>query len=266
MLTRAMITFILGCLLSVVGMAQATIDVVHLKDGTVVKGVIIEQVAGQYVRVQLNDGRMVVVDAGDVAEITKEQVEVSDRSRTWRSRKARTGFVNHSALGLGFGIGDQAVETEFSDGTNYSGSLANKGHYARLETVNGWWLANGLMTMGMGLGLEYFTSYTDGLKLPVYLDVRVFPLSGKVTPVVILQGGYAVGLSGPEVVGAPRNGPQAAAGLGLHWSRSARRAMCFSVIYDWHRYTREISDDYTPLTFKETISSGFLRAGFGLTF
>jgi hypothetical protein len=234
-----------------------------------VKGIIIEQADGRYVRVQLSDGSVVMLQAVDVAEITKEQVEVADRSGKWRgqgaSAYARSGFVNHTAAALGFGVGNSTVETTSSTGINGSWEYPHEENYVRLETVNGWWLARGLLTMGVGLGLEYYKHIQGWLQMPVYADVRVVPLSGPVSPVIILQGGYSVGLTEAAAFEARRNGPQLAVGLGVHWARTKRHAMNFGVFYDRHQYRVEGSA-MPDNAYTQTISSGFLRLSGGVTF
>lgn len=269
MLLRMVITILLGSVLSMGGVAQTTIDVIHLKDGRVIKGVIIEQVEGRYLRVQLTDGQLVVLAAADVSQISREQVSVSGAPRKWRGKDPsaylRKGFVNHTAAGAGIGIGSVAVETAWSTGNNYSGNYRNDEKYVRLETVNGWWVGRGLMTLGVGLGLEYYRYIQGWLQMPVHADIRLFPLSGAITPVIVLQGGWSVGLTEVPAYGERRNGPQAAGGLGLHWARSKGRAMNISVLYDWHAHRDE--GTYVPeITFKETSSSGYLRLTGGVSF
>lgn len=266
---RTVITVVLGLFLLFDAWAQTTIDVVRLKDGTIVKGGIIEQADGRYVRVQLSDGSVVMLQAVDVAEATKEQVEVADRSRKWRGKEAgvyaRSGFVNHTAAGLGFGVGTSTFETTSSAGSSGSWEYTNDEKYVRLETMNGWRLARGLLTMGVGLGLEYYRHITGWLQMPVYADVRFLPLSGPVSPVAILQSGYSVGLTETAALEGRRNGPQLAVGSGVHWARTKRHAMNIGVFYDWHRSRVEGSPMPDP-SYTETSSSGYLRLSGGVTF
>lgn len=58
--------------------AQANLqDVVYLKNGSVVRGVIIEQVPGVSLKLQTNDGNIFVYNIADVEKMTKEQSKVA---------------------------------------------------------------------------------------------------------------------------------------------------------------------------------------------
>lgn len=57
-----------------VGLAQERIDVVHLKNGDVLKGVIIENVPNDYVRIELQGGSIFTVKYADILKFTKENV------------------------------------------------------------------------------------------------------------------------------------------------------------------------------------------------
>src|SRR6478735_2133260 len=57
---------------SITAMAQTYTDVVHLKNGTVVRGVIIEQVPGKTIKVQTADALKVEINYSDIEKISKE--------------------------------------------------------------------------------------------------------------------------------------------------------------------------------------------------
>ena len=53
-------------------MAQHDIETVYLKNGSIIKGEIIEQVPNQSIKVRTKDGSVFVYNVGDVQKITKE--------------------------------------------------------------------------------------------------------------------------------------------------------------------------------------------------
>lgn len=54
--------------------AQQLRDVVHLKDGSVVNGVIIEQIPNETIKIRLQDGRVLVFEMSEIERIVKEPV------------------------------------------------------------------------------------------------------------------------------------------------------------------------------------------------
>ena len=49
-------------------------DVVHLNDGSIIRGIIIEHVPTESLIIQLRDGRQLVYHADEVIRVTKESV------------------------------------------------------------------------------------------------------------------------------------------------------------------------------------------------
>ena len=54
-------------------MAQEMQEVVYLKNGSVIRGVIIEQIPGKSLKIQTNDGSIFAYEMYEVEKITKEQ-------------------------------------------------------------------------------------------------------------------------------------------------------------------------------------------------
>lgn len=59
--------------------AQQTEDVVHLKNGSIVRGTIIEQIPGESLKIQTQGGSVFVYTMNEIAKISKEPVEMSGR-------------------------------------------------------------------------------------------------------------------------------------------------------------------------------------------
>lgn len=57
-------------------------DIVHLKNGGIVKGVIIEQVPNKQIKVETSDGSVFVYEMDEIEKMSKEKI--SDTSNTWR--------------------------------------------------------------------------------------------------------------------------------------------------------------------------------------
>lgn|SRR5690554_1873676 len=98
-------------------------ETVYLKNGSVIKGLVIEQVPNEHVKVQTKDGSIFVYDASEVEKITKE---ANSRSSYKNEDYSRKGFIGLS-IGPSFPIGDYS---ELPIGLNLSlidfGYLFNK--------------------------------------------------------------------------------------------------------------------------------------------
>lgn len=67
---------------SLFAQTNTMLDVVYCKNGSVIKGVIIEQIPNQSIKIQTSDGNIFVYSMEDVEKITKEQVAVKSNENT----------------------------------------------------------------------------------------------------------------------------------------------------------------------------------------
>ena len=150
--------------------AQALKDVVYLKNGSVIRGTIVEQVPNESLKITTKDGSIFICQMGDVERITKEapvkknlkeEVKVSYR-----------GFVD-----LGYTIGVGAVSN--SD-------------RVELTTTHGVQIFPELF-VGAGAGVSCYYISDCAISLPFFVDVRTDILRSNVTPFVDLKVGYSFG-------------------------------------------------------------------------
>lgn len=137
-------------------------DVVKLKDGSVVRGTIVESFKDQYVRIKTEEGRYHQFDASEVAV---------QRLRTGKRliSPKPSGYFNNTSFGL----------------------LGGGGYYRAvrpsLHTVNGYQFG-GRYSVGLGIGLETF-DYEP--MLPLFVEGRAYLKKGGFSPYVSLSGGYS---------------------------------------------------------------------------
>ena len=74
MLRHLAVLFVAAYVLTPVADAQQLRDVVHLKNGDIVSGIIIEQIPNETIKIQLRDGRMRVIEMSEIDRIVKEPV------------------------------------------------------------------------------------------------------------------------------------------------------------------------------------------------
>jgi len=162
--------------------AQANfIEVVYLKDGKILKGLIIEQIPGQSLKIQSKDGMVYSVQITDVAKITKEGVSESDAIYLSPKKDEFPRFSNSTEIVYSFGIGQV---------TGGPVKLPNDLSSWEIRTVNGFRLSNGF-GCGIGLGLEMFDNFA---LLPITIDTRFDLSQAKVKPYLTMNLGYAPGL------------------------------------------------------------------------
>lgn len=159
--------------------AQSLQEVVYLKNGSVIKGVVIEQVPGVSLKIRTNDGSVFAYSMSEVEKISKEeltQIRVKTTSRTNSSLDlGYRGFVDLGfTVGVGGGRGCDRIELATSHGVQIIPQLY----------------------VGAGVGVSYFYDFSD-VAIPLFVDVRTDLLQNKTTPFIDLKIGYSVaGISG----------------------------------------------------------------------
>lgn len=148
-------------------------DVVYLKNGSVIKGLIIEQVPNVSIKIQTNDGCLFVYKISEIEKITKEIISEETKGYDPTSI-SRTKFRFFLESGYTFGKDDGGRLELLTS----MGSLVNKYIY-----------------LGAGLGLNYYTDGNSTL-LPIYANIRGYiPTGSIILPYIDLKPGYSIGLS-----------------------------------------------------------------------
>jgi len=142
-------------------------DVVYLKNGTVIRGIIIEQIPFESIKIETKGGSVFVYTLDEIEKITKEP-KFEQESR-----------VSTPSIGLkkGYrGIVEFGVEYYYG---------------ARLSIINGYQF-NPYVSLGLGTGLNW--CYPENLYIPVFADLRVNFLNKRVSPYTSLDVGYSFAL------------------------------------------------------------------------
>jgi hypothetical protein len=84
-------------------------EVVYLKDGSILRGTIIEQVPNKSLKIQLDDGSVFVHEMDEVEKITKEQPVTNSynppQEQEQKTEIRRNGYEGSVSFGYGFGVG-----------------------------------------------------------------------------------------------------------------------------------------------------------------
>ncbi len=226
--------------ISFYGMAQNYTEVVYLKNGSIIRGLIIEQVPNKSLKIQTSDGSVFSYTIDEVEKITKEgyykqpkqtkpvkeyrhpgesvQVRPSRQAKVSRSSR-QDSFERPSLRGYkGF------VETGYA--FDISDSNADR---IDVSTTHGYQFNNYLF-VGGGAGVSYYSD-ADLYSVPVFASFRANFMNKRITPFADTTAGYSVG----DVEGA-----FATAGIGVRFGLARKMALNLKVEYVYQEY----GDDY----------------------
>ncbi len=160
------------CVISAV--AQRYSDVVFLKNGSVIRGTITEQIPNSSLKIVTSDGSVLHCELDDVEKISKEPTKSNFNKRNNGSASGYRSYIN-----AGYTVSTNNMVSE---------------DHIDLATVHGYHL-NPFLFAGVGVGATYFYNSNVWL-LPVFAEVRgILPTSGLVKPYIGLRIGASIGLS-----------------------------------------------------------------------
>lgn len=158
--------------------AQQYTEAVYLKNGSVIRGTVIEQVPGESLKIRTADGSIFVYRMDEVVKITKTN-ESADKSRNAVSRGRKIGGY----IDLGY------VQNARSGGSGLS----------RFELLSSYgYHPTQYFYVGGGLGASYFYDVNEFF-LPILANVKgTLPLSRKISAFADCKIGYAFSLNNSE--------------------------------------------------------------------
>ncbi len=152
---------------------QAMQDVIHLKNGSIIKGTIIEQVPNKSIKVQTADGSVFVYTFEEIEKMTKEVNNNVSRAGSLNTKTSKyTGIAEGNYL---FYVGSGG------------GSLYGFRYVNALQTSK-------TFSIGLGTGVNFGSG--GSIETPLFLDMRANFSKGNVTPFWMFNGGYCVSLTG----------------------------------------------------------------------
>ena len=160
------------------GFAQEMQDVIYLKDGSVVKGIIVEQVPNKSIKLQTVDGSLFVYQMDAVEKMSKELRVASAR------RGYNQGVVTAFA-GKGLTVGYKGyVDFGYTIGTGDYGQ-----DRLAVSFVNGVQL-NPYLYVGLGSAFNYYTK-GEAIGIPIFTNVRCHFADSGIAPFADLRVGYS---------------------------------------------------------------------------
>jgi hypothetical protein len=214
-------------------------EIVYLKNGSIIRGVIIEQIPNRSLKIRTADGNIFICQTKDVNRITKEanrgrkQLEQYYHYTSYHTAAGYRGFID---LGYTIGIGDRGLgRAEF-----------NTSHGCQV---------NPYFFFGLGAGLHYYHKKETAF-VPIYTDFRGNFLNGSVVPFVGFKAGYSFDASHS----LEDCGPYLAPSVGVKFDISDYAAMNISIGYtaQWIRFY----DCDSPMFVRKNNEGFSVKAGF----
>lgn len=169
-------TFLLLLLLPAIAFAQPKIleeDVLYLKNGSIIRGVIQEQNPRESITIQTFDGTLFTFETNEIDKVVREPSQYTRIKVRYDGSVVPIVYDDRQGIYKGYGIGLSSNES----GGNFTMQV-RAGYQWRH------WLRTGL-TSGMD-------PYNAGLIIPVAAEIRGDAFKKPVTPHYFLQGGYGI--------------------------------------------------------------------------
>ena len=226
--------------------AQNYQEAVYLKDGSIIKGLIIEQRPDDYLKIRTSNGKVYTLKMYEVDKIIKErttterqnprqqitsrQSQTSSRSTSTYNRQdnysysyfPRRGYKGFIDLGFSLGIND--------DDWSY------RDDKFEFTTSHGY-LFNPHLFVGLGIGLNYYVGHydenyypyddEDRFEVPFFAHIRTHFLNRRIAPFADAKLGYIL---------TDENGVYFSPSVGCRFARSNRSAFWVSLGFSLIRY------------------------------
>lgn len=237
---KKLLAFALFALITTMSFAQSDLyqDVVYLKNGSIIRGVIIEQTPNKSIKIKTVDNNVFVYQMGEIEKMAKE---VDQRGKLQQRRNLQqgeafnleTGYKGIVELGYQIGVGDFGMDR------------------IKLNIINGYQV-NQNFSIGIGTGLRYYTD-AESLLVPIFADFRGnLILDSKISPYLSLGLGYSFDATDSfGGVGFLLNPT-----VGVSFMVSDKSAMNIGLGYEMQK----ISDDYL------SINTGGFDISIGISF
>ncbi|WP_297625831.1 hypothetical protein [uncultured Rikenella sp.] len=237
--------FLLVCLVALVsstGFAQNSNlqDVIYLKNGSVIRGAIIEQVPGESLKIETRDGNIFVYQMDEISKMTREHNSISSYSGSNRLSAKSAGYAGSIEAGYGIGVSGYGGRFEF-------------------DVVNGYQF-NPYFYLGFGIGVNVWTNGSDIVTLPFFAHLRANFMDRPVSPFFALSAGYNV-----SVTSDVKGGFMVEPALGVAFRTSNRNAVTLGIGYSGQRYKEEGYRYYYGY-YDETLWISAIRIKVGFTF
>jgi hypothetical protein len=201
---------------------RVTEDVVYLKNGSVIRGLIVEEVPGVSLKIQTADRNVFVFQLSEIEKIVYEPI--TPRYGAGKDPETKPGMLH---------AGTFAFQLEFS----HNGSLRQyeAGNFTGLTASAGYRLQPGLVA-GIGIGIE---NQYEMNWIPVFGEIRADLFKSPVQPFVYGRAGYNTPSNSDYYYQQYFGGMFYGLGFGIKAPVAGNTSLLFSVGYRYQYYQYE---------------------------
>jgi sRNA-binding regulator protein Hfq len=157
--------------------AQNNQEIVYLKNGNKVKGIIIEEIPNTSIKVKTSNGSILVYSIHEIEKIISPEDEIFQKKFRFKQYNNnptydKTGYKGFIDFGGVIGIGNRG-----------DGAIA-------VSTTHGYQF-NPYFFFGAGIGIEYHMNW-ETFFIPVFADIKTYFLNKNISPFLGLKAGYSV--------------------------------------------------------------------------
>ena len=221
------LALLLFALITTVSFGQSNYqDVVYLKNGSIIRGTIIEQVPNKSIKIETADRSVFVYQMDEIEKLTKEVIQGKSGGSLSNSG-LQSGYKGIVELGYQIGTGDYGMDR------------------LKLNIINGYQI-NPYFSLGFGTGLRYYFDAEAAL-IPVFADFRANFIDNKISPYLSLGVGYSfdatndfegVGfLLNPTVGVSFKVSDKSAMNVGLGYEMQKMKFFYYDYYYNYYEFT-----------------------------
>ena len=232
------LALLLFALITTVSFGQSNYqDVVYLKNGSIIRGTIIEQVPNKSIKIETADRSVFVYQMDEIEKLTKEVIQGKSGGSLSNSG-LQSGYKGIVELGYQIGTGDYGMDR------------------LKLNIINGYQI-NPYFSLGFGTGLRYYFD-AEAAYIPVFADFRANFIDNKISPYLSLGVGYSFNATNDfEGVGFLLNPT-----VGVSFKVSDKSAMNVGLGYEMQKM--KFYDYWNGYTYNE--NSGAISINVGISF
>lgn len=172
-------------------------DIIYLKNGSIIKGKITEDIPGKTMKIQTVGGSTFVYNYADIEKTAKERVK--EEAPVASVNEPATSYNEPAWIENDTRPNSQTTRRGYHAmidfGPQYASVDGNNAYGAELSTTHGFQIFNCLFA-GLGTGVSYYhiddASDSNAVFIPLYTSVRYIPINGSFSPFIELRGGYDV--------------------------------------------------------------------------
>lgn len=160
--------------------AQNLQEVVYLKNGSIIKGIVIEQTPGVSLKIKTYDGSIFAYQMSDVEKITKEKSSESQ----FQKKSSNIHYQNTRLIKLDYrGFIDYGYTFGAGAGRGIDKVTFTTSHGAQVLPF---------LYVGAGAGINFYHKY-DNYTVPLFANIRTDILPTIYTPFFDVKIGYSIG-------------------------------------------------------------------------